>query len=132
MGIDTLRRTQRETRDEAVGIDAGVQVVRREVGGIRHAEGDHARPRHAAPQRRECIVGVDHRGGGRLEARDHFALGARHAFDAAETLEVFGAGVGDEAHRGTRELHQRGHFAGMIGADLDDRVAMRGRRAGAA
>ena len=60
--------------------------------------------RHAAPQRRELVVGIDDRGGGGLEPGDHFAFGARHAFDAAETLEMFGAGVGDEAHGRAREL----------------------------
>ena len=90
------------------------------------------RARHAAPQRRELVVGVDHRGGGGIEARDHLAFGARHALEAAEAFEMLGARVGDEADRGPRELRTGGDFAGAIGADLDHRVAMRRARAGAA
>ena len=86
-------------------------------------------PRHRSANASSALITAV---AARLEARDHLALGARHAFEAAETLEMFRAGVGDETDRGPRELHQRGHFAGVIGADLDDREAMRRRRAGAA
>ncbi len=47
----------------------------------------------------ELVVGVDERGGGRREARDHLAFGARGAFEAAEAFEVLGARVGDDADR---------------------------------
>ena len=104
----------------------GVDVARGEVRRLRDSERRDAAARHAAPQRRELVVGIDHRGGGRVESGDHLAFGARDALEAAESFEMLGAGVGDEADRGARELHQVGDFTGAIGADLDHRVAMRG------
>ena len=120
------RRTQRETRDETGRVDLGMHVGRRKIRGLRHAERRDPAARHAAPQTGEVVVGIDHRGGGVVESRHHFALGARDALEAAEALEMLGAGVGDEPDRGPRELHEVGDFAGAIGADLDHRVTVRG------
>ena len=87
-------------------------------------------PRHSA---REFVVGVDDRGVRGVEAGDHFAFGARDAFDAAEPFEMFGAGIGDEPDGRARELAQASATSpGVIGADLDDRETMRARRGDAA
>ncbi len=102
-----------------------MHVGRRKIRGLRHSERRDPAARHAAPQAGEGVVGIDHRGGGVVESRHHFALGARDALEAAEALEMLGSGVGDEPDRRPRELHEVGHFAGAIGADFDHRVTVR-------
>ncbi len=85
-------------------------------------------PRHSSAI---GVVGVDDRGAAAVERGHHLAFGARHALEAAEALEVLGAGIGDQADVRARDCRQRGDLAGAIGADLDDGEALP-RRAGAA
>ena len=61
----------------------------------------------------------------RAQPRDHFAFGARHAFETAESFEVLRARVGDQPDGGPRDLYQRRNFAGAVGTDFDYGIAMR-------
>ena len=128
-GRTSLGGCQPELGAKAVRPDRGAHFAGAEVGALLQAESDHACARHAAPQLRELIIRVDHRGRRRSQACDHLALGARHALEAAETFEVLGSGVGDHADRGTRDAHQRGNFAGVVGTHLHYREAMLGGQA---
>jgi hypothetical protein len=120
------RAPQREARDELSALDCLYGVRRREVGRPRDPERDDARGGGgAAPIVRVRIVGIDDGCGVRSEPRHHLSLAASHAVEIAETLEMLGAGVGDEADRRTRETHQLGHLADAIGADLDHGASMR-------
>ena len=75
------------------------------------SEGDDTRTGQSAPQRSEHIVGVDDGGRARSEPGDHLAFRARHRLETAETLEMLGAGVGDEPDGRLRHFHERRYFA---------------------
>ena len=82
------------------------------------------RTRKAAPESRELIIRVDDRGPRGRKSGHHLALGARHTLEAAETLEMLGAGIGDEPDGGTCHCHECRHLARMVRTHLDDREAM--------
>ena len=97
---------------------------------LAQAEADHARPREAAPQRRERIVGVDHGGRRRGRAPATISPSARATPSrlpkpsrcSAPALVIMPTD-------GRASSRQRRHFPGAIGAHLDDREAMLGREA---
>ena len=122
-------RIQPEAGAEPFGSNLAAHFRGAVVGRGAHAEGEHARGRERAPERRELVVRVDDGGRPLGEAGDHLALGARHAFEAPEALEVLGAGIGDEANRGTRDVDQGRDLARVIGAHLHHRKAVRGLEA---
>ena len=124
-----LRRAEAKVGAEAVCADRGAHIGGREVRPLAHAEGHHARRRRAAPQAHELIVRVDDGGRRGGEPCDHLALGARHALERAEALQVLGARVGDQADGRARQGHERRDLAGAVGAHLDDGEAVPGRQA---
>ena len=85
--------------------------------------------RYLTPIARIGVVGVDDRGGGGLEPGNHLSFASGDTVQIAESLEMFRAGVGDQAHRRSREAHQFGHIADAIRAHLDHRAAMQGLQA---
>ncbi len=76
-------------------------VARGEVGVRMHAEG-HDAPRrgHAAPVACIGVVGVDDGRALGLQAGHHLSLALRNPVEVAEAFEMFGAGIGDQAHGG--------------------------------
>ena len=79
---------------------------------------EHTRGGHVFPQQRKRIIVIDDCGGIGSQARNHLAFGTRDAFQAAEALQVLGAGIGDDADRGTTDAHQRLDFTGAVGSHL--------------
>ena len=75
---------------------------------------------------------IDDRGRIGREARDHLAFGTRDAFEAAESCQMLGAGIGDDADGGAADAHQGRYLTGPIRTHLHDREAMFGARSGTA
>jgi hypothetical protein len=117
-------RPQLESRHEAGDVDRRVYFACREIRRCSDTKSRHTAARHAEPQRSEPVVGIDDGGRRALEPGHHFTFRARHPLEAAETLEVFGSRVGDESHGGPRQLEQVCDFAGAVGADFNDRIAV--------
>ena len=120
----TCGALQCESSDETLCAHVQMQITGFEVSVV-ESEAHHARARHAAPQRGIVIVGINDRDARRVQAGHHLTFSARHTLEAAEAFEMFCAGIGDHTDAGSGDLHQRGHFAGVIGADLDDGAQLR-------
>src|SRR5450755_317440 len=86
------------------------------------AEAEDAGARKTAPIGGKLIVGIDDGRPGRAKATDGLAFSLGRAVDATEALEMFRAGVGDDADAGLCERHQLSHITNAIRAELDDRA----------
>jgi hypothetical protein len=51
-------------------------------------------------------------------------FGPRRALERTEAFQMFGAGIGDQADAGARDLHQLFDVAATVGAHLDHRAAV--------
>ena len=77
------------------------------------------------PQGGEVVVLIDHGHAVGAEAREDLALGARHPLHGPEAFEVGRGAAGHHGHRRLCDAAQAGDLAGVVGAHLHDRVAVR-------
>ena len=114
-------------RDQLAARAVGHRFVAADVGIVR-PEGHYGPvPGKLAPEWRVGVVRVDHGSGARSQALEKLALGVRHAFDAAETLEVGRARHGHDAHVWRADGRHPPDLPGVIGTHFEHGAAMLAR-----
>ncbi len=116
-GGDRPRRRVNHQRP-AVG---GPRRLGHDVGLPLQREGERgSRAGHLLPQRRERVVGREHRDTERPQRLDHRAVLARYRLHARHELLVLALRVVDQADGGRGDGGELGDLADMVHAELDD------------